>query len=367
MNYALCKGCRLCIQVCPKHVYTDDGFGKPDGEVRHSEACTGRVQCGQCVDLCPERAIRLVTVNPTLESTIYLLLPNLYLEGKAIGAAEFQVADPTAARGVVQLPGPLDPRDLVACHAALDAAHFWPLLELSGYARHFVDERDPEAALAAWAREQGREPRLVRAGLALCYRALPELGPLKRGKYRLDEILHRLVDEVLHAGLDTEGVGGRAFLTALVLEAYAEPKLPGAKERPIGGLLPPGTSVAWKTPYGEEVPVYAHLERCLGPECALCVTHCPEGGGGPRSAIRMVYEVPQGTIPSLVRGLGAHLLRLDGTHATTAEVEDLRGQRPFTFEVSADYCKSCGLCIVCCPHDVILGAPRQFDLKQVES
>src|ERR1039458_7503686 len=36
VDYALCKGCRLCIQVCPKRVYRDDGFGKPD-EMRRAE------------------------------------------------------------------------------------------------------------------------------------------------------------------------------------------------------------------------------------------------------------------------------------------------------------------------------------------
>jgi ferredoxin len=45
-------------------------------------------------------------------------------------------------------------------------------------------------------------------------------------------------------------------------------------------------------------------------------------------------------------------------------MEDLFGQQPFVFEVDPDYCKSCGRCISCCPHDVIEGAPRQFELGE---
>jgi NAD-dependent dihydropyrimidine dehydrogenase PreA subunit len=138
----------------------------------------------------------------------------------------------------------------------------------------------------------------------------------------------------------------------------------GAKRRPIGGLLPAGTSTAWKTPYGNEVPVYSHLDKCLGPECALCVTHCPEGSGGENSAIRMIPLVPMGTMPALVRGLGAFLFKADGSHERIEDMEDLLGKQAFAFQVDTDYCKACGICIACCPHDVIEGAQRSFNMGE---
>jgi NAD-dependent dihydropyrimidine dehydrogenase PreA subunit len=94
------------------------------------------------------------------------------------------------------------------------------------------------------------------------------------------------------------------------------------------------------------------------------VTHCPEGNGGETSAIKMIPLVPLGTIPALVRGLGAYLLKADGSHAKTEDLENLSGRQAFAFEVNEDYCKACGICIACCPHDVIEPAVRSFDMGE---
>ena len=97
VDYTLCKGCRLCIQVCPKHVYSDDGFGKPD-EQRHDEECTGNTQCAQCIYICPERAISLEMINPLYESTLFVQLENPYAAADAAHPppADFAVANPLA-------------------------------------------------------------------------------------------------------------------------------------------------------------------------------------------------------------------------------------------------------------------------------
>ncbi len=364
VDYALCKGCRLCIQVCPKRVYSDDGFGKPD-EQRRDEECTGNSQCAQCIYICPERAISLEMVNPLYESTLFIELPNPYAADAAANPppADFVVANPLAAAEGLAF-GPYDAEDLRAANRAFDEAGFYPLIETRGVASHFVDSRDPEAVLERWAGENGRAPALARRAARLLVQALPSLPGLTQGQYDLSAILHAIIDEVLHAGIEIDSAGGRQRLAELIGSARVSQAYLGAKRRPIGGLLPPGTSTAWKTPYGNEVPVYTRLEKCLGPECALCVTHCPEGGGGETSAIRILPLVPAGTMPAMVRGLRAWLLKADGSHAALGDMEDLFGRQPFAFEVDADYCKSCGICISCCPHDVIEGAPRQFDMGE---
>lgn len=364
VDYALCKGCRLCIQVCPKRVYSDDGFGKPD-EQRRDEECTGNSQCAQCIYICPERAISLEMINPIYESTLFVELPNPYAADAAANPppADFAVANPLAVSAGLTFD-PYDAEDLKAANRALDEAGFYPLIETMGVAGHFVDSRDPDAELERWARENGRAPELVRRAVRTVYRALPSLPGLTQGQYDFGAILHAVIDEVLHADIEIDSAGGRQRLAELIGRARVSQAYLGAKRRPIGGLLPPGTSTAWKTPYGNEVPVYTRLEKCLGPECALCVTHCPEGGGGETSAIRIVPLVPTGAMPALVRGLRAWLLKADGSHAAIGDMEDLFGQQPFVFEVDPDYCKSCGICISCCPHDVIEGAPRQFDMGE---
>ncbi|OGA95470.1 MAG: hypothetical protein A3G27_13940 [Betaproteobacteria bacterium RIFCSPLOWO2_12_FULL_66_14] len=364
VDYALCKSCRLCIEVCPKRVYTDDGFGKPY-TVRRDEECTGELQCGQCVAICPERAIVLKMVDPMHASTVFVQLENPYaaVEARRLAGADFEVSNPLASDEELQIEGAL-PEDLLGAHRLLDEAGFHPVLELAGTPTHFVDARDPQADLAAWAKENGRSPEKVGEALRALYAALPGIAGLRQGKYAFDTLIHRLIDEAVHPGINLKSRSG-AELAKNILEECREPHIYlGAKSRPIGGLLPPGTSTAWKTPYGNEVPAYRHMEKCLGPECALCVTHCPEGNGGETSAIRMIPLVPLGTIPALVRGHRAYLLKLDGSHAKTEQLEDLSGRQAFTFEVNPDYCKACGICIACCPHDVIEPEPRSFDMGE---
>lgn len=362
VDYALCKGCLLCIQVCPKRVYKDDGFGKPDA-LRHEHECTGAAQCGQCVYICPERAITMAIVNPLHESTLFVQLDNPYARAAAdAGAAQdFVVPNPLAVGEALVLEA-LDADDLAAANRQLDAAGFFPVLELGGAARHLVDSADAAADLAAWARENGRAPARALAALRAVYGALPRLAGLKQGKYRLDTLIHRVIDEVLNADIAADTAGGRTLIAGILAESFVAETTLGSKRRPIGGLLPPATSVAWKTPYGNEVPVYTKLDKCLGPECGLCISHCPEGNGGEVAAIRMIPRVPLGVMPAMVRGLRAHLLKLDGSHARIEDAEDLAGRQPFEFEVNADYCKACGLCIACCPHDVIEPAARSFDM-----
>ncbi len=364
VDYALCKGCRLCIQVCPKRVYSDDGFGKPD-EQRREEECTGNTQCAQCIYICPERAISLEMPNRLHESTLFVELPNPYAADAAANPppADFAVANPLAVSEGLTLEA-YDAEDIAAVHRALDEAGFHPVIETLGVPAHFVDSRDADAVLERWARENGRAPVLAGRAVRLLYRALPAIPGLKQGQYDLGRILNAVIDEVLHADIEIDSAGGRRLLADLIEEARIGQAYLGAKRRPIGGLLPPGTSTAWKTPYGNEIPVYTRLEKCLGPECALCVTHCPEGAGGETSAIRLVPLLPLGVMPAMVRGLRAYLLKADGSHAAIGDMEDLFGRQPFAFEVDADYCKSCGICISCCPHDVIEGAPREFDMGE---
>ncbi len=57
-----CKGCRLCVEVCPRHklapadVLNDLGI-QPVEVVADSPECTG---CMSCVLMCPDAAIEIV-------------------------------------------------------------------------------------------------------------------------------------------------------------------------------------------------------------------------------------------------------------------------------------------------------------------
>ncbi|MBI1748791.1 MAG: hypothetical protein HYR55_19725 [Acidobacteria bacterium] len=365
IGYELCKACRLCIEICPKDVYEDDGFGRPDRWDRRAEECTGP-ECGQCVSICPEQTIHLDLANPAFRSTIFILLENPFAHAAAAVAAEedFYVANPLETGKPLTLKGELNPVDLLDCHRVLNESAFYPVFEINGTAQHLVDSRAPEEDLARWARENHRHPQYVLAAVRLLYQHLSKINGLKEGKYAVHILVHRIMDEIIHGEVDVERPGGLALLKHITKEAYLPEHFFGAKRRPIGGLLPTGTSAAWKTPYGERVPVYVRLEKCLGPECGLCVTHCPEGGGGETAAVRMVPRVPLGTIPALVRGMKVYLLNLSDAHAISADLEDLTGRRPFEFAVNTDYCKSCGTCMACCPHGVIDGAVRSFDLRE---
>ena len=53
-----CKGCRLCVEVCPVHILRPSGrFNRHGYEVMEMEGqCTG---CASCAVMCPDVAIRV--------------------------------------------------------------------------------------------------------------------------------------------------------------------------------------------------------------------------------------------------------------------------------------------------------------------
>jgi 2-oxoglutarate ferredoxin oxidoreductase subunit delta len=55
-----CKGCRLCIEVCPKHLLgvaeSTNSFGYRPVMVIVDEGCTG---CALCAVICPDLAIEV--------------------------------------------------------------------------------------------------------------------------------------------------------------------------------------------------------------------------------------------------------------------------------------------------------------------
>ncbi len=55
VNKAWCKGCKLCIEVCPKAVLSLNSLGKI--EVVQGDQCTG---CSLCETMCPDYAIKVV-------------------------------------------------------------------------------------------------------------------------------------------------------------------------------------------------------------------------------------------------------------------------------------------------------------------
>lgn len=64
-----CKGCRLCIEVCPRHklaladVLNELGI-QPVEVVADSAECTA---CMSCVLMCPDAAIEIIDKKPTLK------------------------------------------------------------------------------------------------------------------------------------------------------------------------------------------------------------------------------------------------------------------------------------------------------------
>ena len=59
-----CKGCRFCIEFCPKQVLEEsaefNSKGYHPSYAAHSEEC---VNCGLCELLCPEFAIRVTPLE----------------------------------------------------------------------------------------------------------------------------------------------------------------------------------------------------------------------------------------------------------------------------------------------------------------
>jgi len=55
-----CKGCQLCVPVCPKDVISMsdriNALGYHPAEAASPEDCTG---CGLCARICPDTAIRV--------------------------------------------------------------------------------------------------------------------------------------------------------------------------------------------------------------------------------------------------------------------------------------------------------------------
>ena len=69
LNTELCKGCRLCVEFCPKHVLglTDDKInnkGYPFVEVRLPDDCIG---CRACTAVCPDCVIELFEIDEEKE------------------------------------------------------------------------------------------------------------------------------------------------------------------------------------------------------------------------------------------------------------------------------------------------------------
>ena len=58
IDLALCKGCGICIDICPKTVYDRDPLGKPIME--RNDDCT---YCKQCLLHCPDFAIEFIPLK----------------------------------------------------------------------------------------------------------------------------------------------------------------------------------------------------------------------------------------------------------------------------------------------------------------
>jgi len=64
INSEKCKGCRLCIEVCPKKVLVSSSKNNHLGvyvvEIVEKEECIG---CSRCAMICPDVAIEVYKCN----------------------------------------------------------------------------------------------------------------------------------------------------------------------------------------------------------------------------------------------------------------------------------------------------------------
>ena len=54
INRKWCKACGICIELCPKTVYSSDEMGRP--QITNPEKC---IQCRMCEYRCPDFAIKV--------------------------------------------------------------------------------------------------------------------------------------------------------------------------------------------------------------------------------------------------------------------------------------------------------------------
>jgi 2-oxoglutarate ferredoxin oxidoreductase subunit delta len=70
LNTDYCKGCLICVEVCPKQAIKSSGKINAKGHVMPAEAdmsrCTG---CQLCEIVCPDFAIAIGTEAPESEGT----------------------------------------------------------------------------------------------------------------------------------------------------------------------------------------------------------------------------------------------------------------------------------------------------------
>lgn len=63
INEPWCKGCKICVEVCPKNVLVMDGIV---AKVVDIESCTG---CLLCEQLCPDFAIIVETKTESQDTS----------------------------------------------------------------------------------------------------------------------------------------------------------------------------------------------------------------------------------------------------------------------------------------------------------
>jgi len=63
INEPWCKGCKICVEVCPKNVLAMDGIV---AKVIDIESCTG---CMLCEQLCPDFAIIVETKSESSDTS----------------------------------------------------------------------------------------------------------------------------------------------------------------------------------------------------------------------------------------------------------------------------------------------------------